>query len=87
MCFYCKLEPEQLILAIFRWFALLRLISVKLLNVVNNPFNIFKFVCRVKRGKEDLAHSGSHSSCRIPVNSLNPTVAAPVLVPILLNSE
>lgn len=29
----------------------LRLISVKLFNVVNNPFNIFKFVCRVKGGR------------------------------------
>lgn len=29
----------------------LKLISVKLCNVVNNPFNIFKFVCRVKGGR------------------------------------
>lgn len=39
-----------MILAISRWFALLRLISVKLFNVVNNPFNTFRFVCRVKAG-------------------------------------
>jgi hypothetical protein len=41
-------EPEQLIPDISRWFAWLKLISVKLFNVVNNPFNIFKFVWRVK---------------------------------------
>ena len=40
-----------MILAISRWFVLLRLISVKLFNVVNNPFNIFRFVCRVKGGR------------------------------------
>lgn len=43
-------EPQQLILAISRWFALLRLISVKRFNVVNNPFNTFRFVGRVKAG-------------------------------------
>lgn len=47
------MEPEQLIFAISRWFALLRLIPVKLFNVVNNPFSIFKFVGRVKGGRTE----------------------------------
>lgn len=54
--------------------SLLRLISVKLFNVVNNPFNIFKFVCRVKGA--DLVQIGSHSFCWTSVDLLNPTVVS-----------
>lgn len=43
-CVSVIVEPDQLILAISRWFALLRLISVKQFNIINNPFNTFKFV-------------------------------------------
>lgn len=64
-----------MILAISRWFALLRLISVKLFNVVNNPFNTFRFVCRVKGGA-DLVQTRSHSSCWTFVYLLNPTVVS-----------
>lgn len=60
-----------MIFAISRWFALLRLIPVKLFNVVNNPFSIFKFVGRV-RG-EELGQIGSHSSCWTSVDLLNLT--------------
>lgn len=52
----------------------LRLISVKLFNVANNPFNIFKFVCRVKGA--DLVQIGSHSFCWTSVDLLNPTVVS-----------
>lgn len=63
-----------MILALSRWFALLRLISVKLFNVANNPFNILKFVCRVKG--EDLMQTGSHSSCWTSVGLLDPAVVS-----------
>ena len=74
-----------MILAISRWFALLRLISVKLFKVVNNPSNIFRFVCRVEGSR-----SGTYwksqllldfcQICSIQLWSL-------LLVPILLNSK
>jgi len=61
--FLILVEPEQLILVTSRWFALLRLISVTLFNVVNNPFNIFRFVCRVKGGR-----SGTDWKSELPLD-------------------